>query len=54
MALAIAGVLILIDVRLSNEILGLTLAAVNALLFMTYIVLGHRISEQGAGAGVGR
>ena len=54
LALAIAGVLILIDVRWSNDILGLTFAAVNALLFMTYIVLGHRISEQGAGAGVGR
>ncbi|MEM6424566.1 MAG: EamA family transporter [Cyanobacteria bacterium P01_D01_bin.128] len=54
LALAIAGVFILIDVRWSDDALGLTFAAVNALLFMTYIILGHRISEQGAGEGVGR
>lgn len=51
---AVAGVFVLIDVRWSNDWLGLTFAVANALLFMTYIILGHRISEQGAGAGVGR
>ncbi|MEL6471045.1 MAG: EamA family transporter [Cyanobacteria bacterium J06623_4] len=51
---AIAGVFLLIDVRGSSDGLGLAFASVNALLFVTYIVLGHRISQQGAGEGVGR
>lgn len=46
---AVAGVFILVDVRWSNDLLGLTFAAVNALLFMAYIILGHRISERGVG-----
>lgn len=54
LALSVAGVMVLIDVRWSNDWLGLTFAAANALLFMTYIILGHRISQQGAGVGVGR
>lgn len=54
LALAVAGVFILIDVRWANDWIGLTFAAVNALLFMLYIILGHRISEQGASEGVGR
>lgn len=54
LALAVAGVMTLINVRWSSDLLGLGFAVVNALLFMTYIVLGHRISQQGAGEGVGR
>ncbi|MEL6605572.1 MAG: EamA family transporter [Cyanobacteria bacterium J06614_10] len=54
LGLAIAGVFLLIDVRGSSDGLGLAFASVNALLFVTYIVLGHRISQQGAGEGVGR
>ena len=54
LSLAITGVLILTDVRWSSDPLGLTYAIVNGLLFMTYIVLGHRIARQGAGEGVGR
>lgn len=54
LAAAVAGVMTLIDVRWSNDLLGLSFATVNALLFMTYIVLGHRISQQGAGEGVDR
>lgn len=54
LSLAVAGVFILIDVRWSDDWLGLAFAAVNAVLFMIYIFLGHRISEQGAGEGVGR
>ncbi len=54
LALAVAGVLTLIDVRWSDDWLGLAFAAVNALLFMAYIILGYRISQQGAGEGVGR
>ncbi|MGF1480275.1 MAG: DMT family transporter [Cyanophyceae cyanobacterium] len=52
--LAVAGVFILIDVRWSSNSLGLTYAIVNGLLFMTYVILGHRIAQQGAGEGVGR
>lgn len=54
LAFAVVGVLVLIDVRWSNDRLGLGFAVVNAVLFMTYIVLGHRISQKGAGEGVGR
>ena len=54
LALSVAGVLILIDVRWSSDLWGLAFAATNALLFMTYIILGHRISQRGAGEGVGR
>lgn len=54
LSLAVAGVFILTDVRWSSDPLGLTFAIVNGLLFMTYIILGHRIARQGAGAGVGR
>ncbi|MEO0349962.1 MAG: EamA family transporter [Cyanobacteria bacterium P01_A01_bin.15] len=54
LALAVAGVMTLIDIRWSNDLLGLSFAIVNALLFVTYIILGHRISQQGASEGVGR
>ena len=52
LGLAVAGVMTLVDVQWSNEILGLSFAAANALLFMGYIVLGHCISQQGADEGV--
>lgn len=52
--LAATGVLILTNVRWSSDPLGLTYAIVNGLLFMTYVILGHRIARQGAGAGVAR
>ncbi|MGB7485297.1 MAG: EamA family transporter [Phormidesmis sp.] len=54
LAFAVAGVMTLIDVRWSDDWIGLSFAVINALLFMTYIILGHRISQQGAGEGVGR
>ncbi|MEM9803919.1 MAG: EamA family transporter [Cyanobacteria bacterium P01_D01_bin.56] len=54
LALAVAGVMTLIDVRWSDDLLGLGWAAINALLFMTYVILGHRISQQGAGKGIDR
>lgn len=54
LALAVAGVVSLIDARWSSDLLGLCFAAVNALMFVTYIILGHRISQQGAGVGVER
>jgi len=52
LGLAVTGVMTLIDVRWSNDLLGLSFAAANALLFVAYIVLGHRLSRQGASEGV--
>jgi inner membrane transporter RhtA len=54
LALAAGGVLVLTDVRWASDPLGLAFAVVNGLLFIAYIVLGHRIAADGAGAGVGR
>jgi inner membrane transporter RhtA len=52
LALAVAGVYLLTDVVLEGEPLGVALAAANALLFALYIVLGAKVAEQGAGAGI--
>ncbi|MEM9450134.1 MAG: EamA family transporter [Cyanobacteria bacterium P01_E01_bin.6] len=54
LGLAVAGVLMLTDVHWASDPLGLTYAIVNGVLFMAYIILGHRIAQQGAGEGVGR
>ncbi len=54
LALAILGVFILIDVKWSTDPLGLFWSALNASLFVGYIILGHKASEQGAGGGVER
>ncbi|MGG6269431.1 EamA family transporter [Leptolyngbya sp. AN03gr2] len=51
--LAAAGVFILTNIRWSSDPLGLFYAIVNGLLFVIYVVLGHRIARQGTG-GVGR
>jgi len=45
LALAVAGVYLVTDVRLVAEPLGLVFAAANALLFAAYIVLGDRIAQ---------
>ena len=47
LALAVAGVYLLTDVRLVAEPLGFALAAANAVLFALYIVLGHRVAQRG-------
>jgi inner membrane transporter RhtA len=52
LALAVGGVYLLTDVVLEGEPLGVALAAVNAVLFALYIVLGAKVAEQGAGAGI--
>jgi inner membrane transporter RhtA len=54
LGLAVIGVFILIDVTWSSDPLGLAWAFLNGLLFVTYIVLGHRISQSGAQGGVER
>jgi len=52
LAMAVAGVYLLTDVVLAGEPLGVAFAAVNAVLFALYIVLGAKVAEQGAGAGI--
>jgi len=54
LALAVLGVLILIDVKWSTDPLGLFWAALNGMMFVGYIVLGHKAAESGASAGVER
>jgi inner membrane transporter RhtA len=44
-AVAVAGVYLLSDVRLVAEPLGFAFAAANALLFAAYVVLGHRVAR---------
>jgi inner membrane transporter RhtA len=52
LALAVAGVYLLTDVRLEGEPLGVALALANALLFAVYIVLGHRVAQEGPASGI--
>jgi inner membrane transporter RhtA len=54
LGLAVAGVFILIDVKWSTDPLGLFWSALNATLFVGYIVLGHKAAEGGVSGGVER
>jgi inner membrane transporter RhtA len=45
LALAVAGVYVLVDVRIAGEPLGIAFAFANALLFACYIVLAHRVAR---------
>ena len=46
LALAVAGVYVLTDVRIAGEPLGLAFAFANAVLFSLYIVLAHRVAQR--------
>jgi len=52
LALAVAGVWLLSDVRLAGEPLGFAFAFANAALFACYIVLGHRVAQDDALSGI--
>ena len=63
LVLALIGVTLLIDVpsiiaaggpALTSDLLGLFWAILNGILFVLYIILGHKISECGASGGVER
>lgn len=54
LALALLGVFILIDVTWASDPWGLFWSALNAVLFVTYIVLGHKAAEGGASGGIER
>jgi inner membrane transporter RhtA len=52
LALAAAGVYLLVDVRLDGEPLGLVFAFANAALFTLYVVLGHRLARSEDASGI--
>jgi inner membrane transporter RhtA len=52
--LAVGGVYVLTDVRIVGEPLGFIFAFANCALFMAYVVLGHRIAQDGGAQGVDR
>jgi len=52
--LAAAGGWVLTGVRLGGELLGYLFAFANCTLFMLYVVLGHRIAENGGTTGIDR
>jgi len=55
LVLAVAGVYVLTDVRIVSETLGYVFAFANCVLFVLYILLGHRIaSSGGATSGIDR
>ncbi|HWK45177.1 MAG TPA: EamA family transporter [Stellaceae bacterium] len=54
LALAVAGVYLLTDVRIEGEPLGYLFAFANCALFMLYVVLGHRIASAGGTSGIDR
>jgi inner membrane transporter RhtA len=54
LGLAAFGVFALTDVRWASDLPGLAFAVINGLLFVIYIVLGHRIARRGAGTNIDR
>lgn len=50
--LAVGGVWLLTDVRFTGQPLGFLFAFANCVLFMLYVVLGHRIAQDGDAAGI--
>lgn len=54
LALAIAGVYVLTNVRFAGQPLGFAFAFANCALFVLYIILGHRIAADGGTAGIDR
>jgi len=52
--LAAVGGWVLTDVRLDGEPIGYLFAFANCALFMLYVVLGHRIAQNGGAAGIDR
>jgi inner membrane transporter RhtA len=52
LTLALLGVALLLHLRWSSDSQGLFWAVLNGLLFVIYIVLGHRLARSGAGAGI--
>jgi inner membrane transporter RhtA len=53
LVLAVGGVALLTDIRLAGEPAGFAFAFANCALFMLYVVLGHRIANEGPAAPAG-
>jgi len=51
---AVAGGGLLSNVQFEGQLIGLAFALANCVLFMLYIVLGHRIAQDGGSAGIDR
>jgi inner membrane transporter RhtA len=54
LALAVGGVVLLTNMRWASDGWGLAFAVTNGLLFVAYIVLGHRLARRGAGSSIDR
>jgi inner membrane transporter RhtA len=54
LALAILGGGLLTNVQLGGEPLGFVFAFANCALFMLYVMLGHRIAQDGSSSGIDR
>ena len=54
LVLAVLGVFVLINWRWSSDPIGLFWAGLNGVLFVGYIVLGHKAAEGGASGGIER
>ena len=52
--LAAVGGLLLTDARIGGQLLGFVFAFANCLLFVLYVILGHRIARDGGAAGIDR
>jgi len=52
--LAVGGVWLLTDVRFAGQPLGFGFAFANCALFLLYVVLGHRVAQDGSAAGIDR
>src|ERR1700685_2159711 len=54
LALAVAGVVLLSEVKVVGQPVGLAFSFANCALFTLYIVLGHRIAAAGGSTGIDR
>jgi inner membrane transporter RhtA len=54
LGLAVAGVLILTEVRIAGDPLGYLFAFLNCAGFIVYVILGHRIARDGGISGIDR
>ncbi len=52
--LAACGGLLLTDARIAGQTLGFLFAFTNCLLFVLYVILGHRVARDGGAAGIDR
>lgn len=52
LVVAMAGTFLLIDIRWSSDPIGLFWALLNSLLFVCYVVIGHRLARRGAATGI--